>query len=109
VKAQADPALYRRLSEPFATAEELDAASTAFAAEIRALREKHRIPDVVYVMAANVKDGDGERMMLMSGNCGNPSMVAPLLRHTLNQHVREDVDALLSMLPQPTTKEGTEP
>lgn len=44
-----DPAHYRKLCEPFASTEAAGEAVDAFFKEVRALRDKHKIPDV-YVM-----------------------------------------------------------
>jgi len=45
-----DPALYRRMSEPLASPEEANKAVEAFFADLRALREKHHIRDVLCVV-----------------------------------------------------------
>jgi hypothetical protein len=49
-----NPGLYRRLSEPFADADAANEAIQAFFVEVEALREKHRIPDVLVLVEANM-------------------------------------------------------
>lgn len=53
-----DPELYRQLSAPFDTAEEANTALVAFFADVRAARIKHRMPDVLTVVAVNVRYQD---------------------------------------------------
>ncbi len=53
-----DPATYRRMSEPLASQEEANKAVEAFFEDLRALREKHHIRDVVCtVQFAYVHEG----------------------------------------------------
>jgi hypothetical protein len=54
----ADPKLYARLSAPFATLDEADAAMHAFHAAVRKLRAKHRIADVVIVSCVSHTAGN---------------------------------------------------
>lgn len=80
VVAVNDPALYRRLSEPHESAEAFEHAVKAFGEGLRALREKYRLPDVVYVIAANVIGDDGEeRTMITFGNAGDAMRIEPML------------------------------
>lgn len=106
----ADPALYRRLTAPFGSEEAFIYGVSEFATELRALREKYGMPDVVYVVSANVKgentkaegaeEEEGkEKSMIVWGNCGDASKVVPMLSHTLSQCVRGEVEALMSLLP----------
>jgi hypothetical protein len=46
VSDSSNPALYRKMSEPFQSREAAEAALGAFYEELRALREKHRVRDV---------------------------------------------------------------
>lgn len=58
-----DPALYRRMSLPFESDAAAAAAMEAFYTDLRALREHHRIPEVVVVFAANVTTADGREVV----------------------------------------------
>ncbi len=53
------PDRYRRLSEPFESAEAIDAALAGFHKELEALREKYKIPDVYVIISANGLTEDG--------------------------------------------------
>ena len=55
-----DPENYRKLLEPFATPEAANIALIAFYDEVRAARNKHRIPDVLVVASMNVAYDSGE-------------------------------------------------
>lgn len=55
-----DPALYRRMSEPFESVAEATEAVEAFMAEVRAAREKHGIRDVSFVWQFGVCGSDGK-------------------------------------------------
>jgi len=55
-----DPALYRRMGEPHVSHEEANKASTAFFADLKALREKHRIRDIVCSLQVAFVGPDGE-------------------------------------------------
>ena len=59
-----DPATYRRLSEPFASVDEAEKAWMAFAAELRELRAKHRIADLLAVAGISFIAADGEESWL---------------------------------------------
>ena len=54
-----NPALYRRLSEPHESIEEANSEVRQFFAAVSALREKHRIADMVLTCAINaMRDGE---------------------------------------------------
>lgn len=61
-----NPGLYRRMSEPFASAEEATAAINAFFDDLAALREKHRIADVHVIAKTNAIETDGEEHVSIS-------------------------------------------
>jgi len=67
-----DPANYRKLSEPFASAAEANAAIQAFWSEFYELRNKHRIADaMVVVQTSYVADDGGEAVGVMSMHAGD--------------------------------------
>ena len=51
-----DPALYRELSAPFPSLDEANEVLKVFAEDLRALRLKHRLADVVCLIMVNVTD-----------------------------------------------------
>lgn len=51
-----DPKNYRIMSEPFQDNTAANAAIDAFAADLKAIRDKHRIADVYCIIAVNVED-----------------------------------------------------
>lgn len=84
-----DPALYRSMSEPFATPTEAADAVEAFHLELRALREKHRIRDVVMVIAISALDANGEEgQSIAHASIGNSDCVERLLAYALGQERR---------------------
>ena len=60
MKETHDPEKYRAMSVPFATADEGNAAMFAFFEDMQALREKHRIANVLVVVKFNVTYQAGE-------------------------------------------------
>lgn len=74
-----DPATYRRLSVPFPTVEASNEALTAFFEEVRAARERHRIPDVIVLAEISVMiDGEEVRGSAHAHN-GDSSRILPML------------------------------
>lgn len=55
-----DPETYRRMSEPLPSVEEANKAVEAFFADLRALREKHHIRDVLAVVQVVHRSEKGE-------------------------------------------------
>ena len=84
-----DPALYRKLSEPFADAATADAAYAAFFTDVRAARERHRLPDVVLIVAYNVTTPDGERRLMRMGSNGNSGDVYTMLRDVTLRELKD--------------------
>lgn len=78
-RAIKDPATYRRMSEPLASATEAEAATIAFFEELRALREKHHVRDVVaIVQVPYLADGE-ESMRLTTLTIGSRAEALPML------------------------------
>ena len=67
-----DPANYREMLKPFPDIAAAEAAAQAFHNDVRELRKKHKIPDVVfaYEMSAMMVDGK-ESVFLNSFTCGS--------------------------------------
>ena len=63
----ADPEKYREMSEPYETAETASESLSAFLDDVRALREKHRIAEIVVGAAVYFKDED--RLLISTNWC----------------------------------------
>jgi hypothetical protein len=93
-----NPGRYERLSVA-RSAEETNASLKAFFAEVGELREKHGIPDVVCVVAANVKYEGGPGSAMTWAQFGDSQKAEPLLAYAFGQaqaERREFVNRLLS-------------
>ena len=77
-----DPELYARMAEPYSTAEEAQKAMCDFCAEVRVLREKHRIAEVVMIVGVNC----GDELLAMTQALGNarraPELAIALMKQT---------------------------
>jgi hypothetical protein len=82
-KSIRDPEMYARMSKPFETKEAMYEALDAFFTELYALRVKHKIPDVGYIICAKV-EGD-ENSYVQSGHIGDASLAAPMLAAAYGQ------------------------
>lgn len=97
------PALYRKLSEPFASNDAAEAAIEAFYNDLTAIRAKHRIPDLSIVAQVNVlTEGDlatppTEVEKACSMHYGNKLNQVPMLAMALGQ-ARRSLDEELGKL-----------
>jgi hypothetical protein len=66
-----DPDLYRTLSDPFESQGKANAACEAFYADLRALREKHRLRDVYVILEFTVRDEKGQADSIITMHCGD--------------------------------------
>lgn len=66
-----DPENYRKMSEPFESADEANTALKQFMDVVRELRQKYRIAEVLTVVSVNVKYKDGEGKAISFGFNGN--------------------------------------
>jgi len=74
-----DPENYRKMCEPFASANEANAALEAFFADVRAARKKHRIANVLMVAELRVNYPEtGEGSAMVHGFNGDVLMAVPL-------------------------------
>ena len=80
-----DPATYRRLSEPYESLEEAEAALTAFLADVRAAREKHGVRDVSLVWNFSVVVPDGEKDMAGCAHLGDQHREVGMLAWALGK------------------------
>lgn len=74
-----DPALYRKMAEPFDSETTVRAAFDAFADEVRTLREKYRLRDVVVIVSVAVRQGEEEHDLILQTSNGASDNVLPML------------------------------
>lgn len=72
------PDTYRAMSEPFESASDLSEALTEFYADLRELRAKHRIADVLVVVKDAYLHEEGEVPMMSRMNAGNSLNCLPM-------------------------------
>lgn len=94
----ADPKLYARLSAPFATLDEADAALCAFHAAVRKLRAKHRIADVVMVSCVSHTAGNDTQPVIAMSQNGDSNLEAPMLAWALGKSQKRTEDNLARMI-----------
>ena len=63
MQAKNDPGLYRRMSEPFDSADAAQSAWDAFRADIEAAREKHKITEVVVLVQFPYRASEGDEIL----------------------------------------------
>ena len=74
-----DTATYREMSEPFAGTEELNDALLAFYEDLREIRTKHRLADVLVVVQDAYLDNDGQEIPALSrSNIGSIHNCLPM-------------------------------
>jgi hypothetical protein len=93
---KSDPAKYRKMSEPHASMEAINEDLCAFQVAVGALREKHKLRDVIVCLQASYLTSDGEEVdggiHFGFGNAMNHEM---LLAHTLGM-VQADRQEMLA-------------
>lgn len=81
-----DEAKYRRLSEPKESPEKANEDINAFLKELKELREKHGLPDVLCVISVNVNyEGKGEGRAMTWANFGDSMRVEALAAYAYGQ------------------------
>lgn len=75
-KTITNPSLYRDLDKPFESPASANVAVQAFWDDVYALREKHRIPDILMVMRVPLDEGDSFVMMTAGNQLYAESMAA---------------------------------
>lgn len=97
-----DPALYRQLSEPYESTAALTEAFMKFNEELRALREKYRIPDLVYVIVGNALNEEGEECSAITmGNAGDSTKMELMLAWALGQERDRKTKLLRALAAEP--------
>lgn len=76
-----DPELYKRLAKPFETAAAELEATNAFHREMRALREKYKIPDVVVLTSTRSKESDEDTVQVVSHGNSQTSLEMIAMAH----------------------------
>lgn len=67
-----DPAMYRRMSIPFNTRDEGEAAMRAFLDDVRKVREQHKIPNVSLVVRFEYLEPEEESSAIGVSHLGDP-------------------------------------
>lgn len=80
-----DPDLYKRMCEPFSSPEAAQKASDDFFLEVRKLREKFGIPDVMIITRMSVQHDEGAKDTLAIMSCGDSSLRLPMLLQACDQ------------------------
>ena len=94
----ANPARYRELSVPKESPEKANADLKAFFQELRELRIKHKMQDVLGTVAMSVKYPDGIEGLAMSwSHCGSQAMLPTLAAFTHGE-VIADQRAMIAKL-----------
>lgn len=94
-----DPENYRKMSEPFATAEEGNAAIDSFFVELRALRNKHRLADVLMVVSISMSYEAGEGRAItqsMHGDALKAEGMAACSLGRLQEERREIINQMMA-------------
>jgi alkanesulfonate monooxygenase SsuD/methylene tetrahydromethanopterin reductase-like flavin-dependent oxidoreductase (luciferase family) len=76
-----DPALYRRMSEPFATTGDASEALSAFFEDVHAARAKHRIADVNIAASVNVVAEESDAPIIQRFHIGDQLKGAQMLAY----------------------------
>lgn len=82
---KADPAKYARLAKPHESQKHAEVAVKAFTAELAALREKYRIPELLIQFQVYLKMDEGEGSMRGGAGWGNQSLQAELAKRAFDQ------------------------
>jgi hypothetical protein len=102
-----DPALYRKLSEPKENLEAAKAAFDAFYKDLREIREKHGIPDLVISYAANYLNEHGkESAAIQISNCGDSARSQRLILELVKP--TRLGEALLELIEEVVAANGSE-
>jgi hypothetical protein len=75
-----DPDLYEKMSEPYSSEDKAKRMLEGFWNELRALRKKYKLPNIVCVYQCTFKEGDEEKLVTNHGFCGDSRLVLPLLK-----------------------------
>lgn len=81
----ADPEKYERLSIPFESPEQMEAAASSFLAALAKLREQYKIPDLIVSFQGDVQVGDDVRAFYGGAGWGNQIRQAKLAKRSADQ------------------------
>lgn len=96
---KADPATYRKLSEPFESADAAQKAIEAFAEELAQLRKKHHLPNVTVVLKVNVITSDGEEGEIQTyAHLGDWIEAEPMLAWAFGQQQARRQESIAALL-----------
>lgn len=95
-----DPGNYRRLSEPFPSFADAEAAVNGFWDELYELRNKWRIADIVMAMSVPLVENGAETKIVMILSAGSSAERLPLVAQAFGQ-IKEEHDELLRLCLSP--------
>lgn len=118
-KVIVDPLLYEKLNKPFKSAEKAERMLNGFWNELRALRKKYKIPNVICVYQLTFQDGNDDKLAVNHMSCGDSRLVLPLLKiayekqyaaetKTTEVNLRESLVLLLATCGLGTIKDARE-
>ena len=94
MKAERDPSLYRKMCEPHESRDALNERFDAFYADLRRIREIHRMRDVLVVISGSALTDSGEEgEFITQANCGDPMKMEQLAAYALGS-ARRDREAM---------------
>lgn len=105
-----NPAKYREMCVPFESVDAANEALGAFQKELRELRQKHRIRDVTFAMAVDIKSPEhqgGEFVARVTGHIGNSSIHLELSAYALGE-ARAEAEAGMRALEEYGRKVASE-
>ena len=77
MQAKPNPELYKKLSEPFESDEAANAALSGFYEDLSALREKHKLRDVIAIVELSSKQADGSVRAGQGSVCFGDQLLKP--------------------------------
>jgi hypothetical protein len=90
--------LYRELSQPFESAKAADEALNAFFEDVRAAREKHKVPECYIITSATWTDGDKESGGFSAGGFGKQMEHEAMCAYALGKVQSEREEKIAAIL-----------
>lgn len=96
-----DPANYRKMSEPFIGSDAAKTAVLEFSKELRELRQKHRIADVLCVCAVNIQYEDGEEgIQMVTQHHGLGALAEGMAAFALGELTKQGRESIAKLMKQ---------
>jgi len=97
-KREHNKALYRQLSEPFASLDEFDAAVVRFREAVRVARIEAKLSDVYVIICASAQVTDGETQVITGLHFGNELLAEGLTAWAYGKEQAEHRELIGRML-----------